>query len=472
MTNDYFAEDSPVYFGAGPEPADDSGAAAGQEKFEATITGFVEQMRKRYQELSRLLRVTQKINSGVILDEILQFVYEEIRSVIPFNRIGFSLIDEANGLVVARWAHSDKPMNLVAGYSSPLAGSTLQTVFDTGQPRIISDLESYAKLKPESDSTQRILKEGLRSSLTCPLIVEGAPVGFLFFSSAEPNTYNNAHVEFYQQIAGQLSVIVEKGRLYSQLAEKNQIIEQQNLAMLRELNMARRLQQSLIPTAQETVPGLDLAFCYEPASQIGGDIIDFVDAGDGRLLVLVADAMGHGVEAALVMSATKGAFRAEARGQADPAAILTAMNHSLARMLSEQFVTAVCALIDPGRQSMTMALAGHHKPVHLCQDDGRINEPGEFGTGLGMVEDSEYVTVEVALKPNDLLVFCTDGLLEAVNAGLEQYGNDRLIEQVRQHADSGTNGLLEAIRSDLATHCGPQKLEDDLTIVVVGANSS
>lgn len=121
---------------------------------------------------------------------------------------------------------------------------------------------------------------------------------------------------------------------------------------------------------------------------------------------------------------------------------------------------------------MTMALAGHHKPVHLCQDDGRINEPGEFGTGLGMVEDSEYVTVEVALKPNDLLVFCTDGLLEAVNAGLEQYGNDRLIEQVRQHADSGTNGLLEAIRSDLATHCGPQKLEDDLTIVVVGANSS
>ena len=267
-------------------------------------------------------------------------------------------------------------------------------------------------------------------------------------------------------------MIVEKGRLYSQLAEKNQIIEQQNLAMLRELNMARRLQQSLIPTAQEGVPGVDLAFCYEPASQIGGDVIDFVDAGNGRLLLLIADAMGHGVEAALVMSATKGAFRAEARGQDDPAAILGAMNHSLAAMLGEQFVTAVCALIDPGKQSMNMALAGHHKPIHLCRDDSRIDEPGEFGTALGMIEDSEYVTVEVPVKPNDLLVFCTDGLLEAVNTALEQYGNERLIEQVRKHADAGADGLLEAIRNDLATHCGQQKLEDDLTVVAVGSNSS
>ena len=431
----------------------------------------MEQMRQSYEELSRLLHITSKINSGVTLDEVLQFVYEELDGIIPFNRIGFSLIDEERGRVVARWAKSDRPMHLPESYSALLAGSTLQTIFETGEPRIIGDLAEYGRLNPESRATVLILREGMRSSLTCPLVVKGAPVGFMFFTSTEPNTYNDAHVEFYQQIAGQLSVTVERGRLYSELAEKSRIIGEQNAAMLRELEMGRRLQQGLVPDVDQGVPGVDLALCYEPATQIGGDVVDFIDVGDGRLLLLVADAMGHGVEAALMMTATKGAFRAESRTQTDPGEVLAAMNHSLSRMLGERFVTAICALIDPRGRLVRLALAGHHRPILLRRDGGHVDRPGELGTALGMLEDSQYETVEAQLGPGDLVVICTDGLLEAVNAEFEQYGDERLAEQARLNADTGASGVLDAVRRDLTAHCGEQELDDDLSVVVVGVNA-
>jgi hypothetical protein len=112
---------------------------------------------------------------------------------------------------------------LEPGYSAPLKGSSLEAIIETGQPRILNDLKAYLEENPESESTKRIVAEGVRSSLTCPLIAMGKPVGFMFFSSKEPHTYKDIHVELFQQIAGQLAMIVEKSRLYQRLVELNDL---------------------------------------------------------------------------------------------------------------------------------------------------------------------------------------------------------------------------------------------------------
>lgn len=189
---------------------------------------------RRLLESEHLGRITTQINQGLLLDEVLDKVFESFQGVIPYNRIGFSLIGEDGTSVVARWARSDLgALNLGAGYRASLAGSSLQGILDTGRPRIINDLEAYLAGKPDSESTRLIVEEGIRSSLTCPLIVNGQPVGFMFFSSVRPHEYQPEHVSVFQSIAAQLSVIVDKGRLASDLDAQRQEMEQQNEGLRR-----------------------------------------------------------------------------------------------------------------------------------------------------------------------------------------------------------------------------------------------
>lgn len=175
-------------------------------------------------QVRMLSQVTAQINAGLTLDEVLDQVYESFQLLVPYDRIGFSLLEEDGQVVRARWARSNAPeIKLGAGFWAPLAETSLGRIAETGQPRILNDLEAYVREHPGSKSTRLIVEEGMRSSLTCPLIAMGKPIGFMFFSSVQPCTYQDAHVEIFLQIAGQLAVIVEKGRLYQQLIELNQL---------------------------------------------------------------------------------------------------------------------------------------------------------------------------------------------------------------------------------------------------------
>jgi diguanylate cyclase (GGDEF)-like protein len=155
------------------------------------------------------------------LDEVLGFEYDSFQPLIPYDRIGVALIEDG-GVVRARWTRSAaSEIHLGPGYAAPLQGSSLQQVISTGEPRILDDLEAYLADHPQSDSTRLIVREGMRSSLTGPLVARGRPVGFMFFSSLRPHAFGDPHTELFRQIAGQLSLIVEKSLLLEELAASN-----------------------------------------------------------------------------------------------------------------------------------------------------------------------------------------------------------------------------------------------------------
>ncbi len=213
--------------------ADDPLGALGRG-LQALARGLARQRR----ELENLGRITEQLNAGIVLEDILEQVYFTFREVIPYNRIGFSLLVEEDGqtLVRARWAKTDQPeIMLGVGYEAPLEGSSLHHIAVTGEPRILNDLEAYYREHPTSEATRLILQEGVRSSLTCPLIANGVCIGFMFFSSVHPNTYQQGHVHIFRQIAGELALIVEKGHLVNRLLQEHAAVEEQN-QQLQELN--------------------------------------------------------------------------------------------------------------------------------------------------------------------------------------------------------------------------------------------
>ncbi|HVN48920.1 MAG TPA: GAF domain-containing sensor histidine kinase [Bacteroidota bacterium] len=190
----------------------------------AALENLARSWKKRCDEMKMLANITEHINSGMLLDDVLNSIFESFQSIIPYDRIGCSLLEENGTVVRACWARSmASTITIGKGYSASMEGSSLQTVLQSGHPRIINDIQQYLSEHPLSTSTKDILQEGMRSSLTCPLHAMGKPIGFLFFSSMKPERYQKIHQDIFLQIANQVSTIVEKSRYLQQLVELNEL---------------------------------------------------------------------------------------------------------------------------------------------------------------------------------------------------------------------------------------------------------
>lgn len=153
--------------------------------------------------------INRMITEGSEYEEILDSIFETLRQIIPFDRIGIALIKNEGKDIQLKWVKSHLPITyLEEDYEAPLDDSSLNPVIYSRKPRIINDLSKYFEEHPHSKSTEFILRDGIKSKLTCPIIYEGAPVGVIFFSSAHPGTYNQNHVEIFCEISQSLSVII------------------------------------------------------------------------------------------------------------------------------------------------------------------------------------------------------------------------------------------------------------------------
>jgi class 3 adenylate cyclase/GAF domain-containing protein len=182
-----------------------------------------------YAEIKALSEVTERVNTGMFFDEVLDHVFENFHSIVPYDRIGVALIEESESgrqLVRAKWGRAEyHPLIISKGYAAVLEGSSLQDIAHSREPRILNDLNEYLETHPESHSTWLIVREGIRSSLTCPLVARDVVIGFIFFSSVEADTYQGQHIELFSQVAGELAFTLEKSRAYEDLYLRNEFIK-------------------------------------------------------------------------------------------------------------------------------------------------------------------------------------------------------------------------------------------------------
>ena len=215
--------------------------------------------------------IIQGINQGRTLDEVLDLIWKRLSSFVPYDRIAIAVTDPKKERLSIIAARSDGKIVLNKGYTGAIAGSTLEPLIREGRTRILNDLQEYLRKKPQSDSTRLIVKEGMRSSLTLPLLVQGTPVGVMFFSSREVDVYKPEHEEFLRTIVGHVAVAIEKSRLIDELREKGEFLEnilQNSADAIIVLDMQNRV--------RTWNNGAQKMFGYEAGEVLGKNYIMFI----------------------------------------------------------------------------------------------------------------------------------------------------------------------------------------------------
>src|SRR5215203_865762 len=270
---------------------------------------------------------------------------------------------------------------------------------------------------------------------------------------------------------------ISGGKIVEEWSESGgpQILTQQRLEQemrereLREqeLRVARRIQQALLPKAVPTLEGWQIAPYYRPAREVGGDFYDFLELPNGQLGLVVGDATGHGVPAAVLMASTRSVLRAVAqRGGAAPGRVLAEANEILYPDIPPNtFVTCFYGILDPKNGHLSYANAGHNLPCR--RHNGQADELRARGMPLGLMPGMGYEEKETVLEVGDSTLFYSDGLIEAHNSEHEMFGTPRLRSLLTEHATDAMD-FAAFLLEELEQFTGEGwKQEDDITLVML-----
>jgi sigma-B regulation protein RsbU (phosphoserine phosphatase) len=247
------------------------------------------------------------------------------------------------------------------------------------------------------------------------------------------------------------------------VAAKRALDRDQQLASLhQELEVAKRIQLSILPTGFPVSPHFTVAARYVPMTAVAGDFYEFLSTGGPTAGLLVADVSGHGVPAALIASMVKMATTAQRQHAASPERLLAGVNEALCGSTQGQFVTAAYVHLDAERGELCYAAAGH--PPMLLLRDGQVCSIEENGLVLGVLSSAAYRSTKQTLVKGDRLLLYTDGVIEAANGGEEEFGQERLGKLLTASAGRTVEEMADLILSTVQDWASIQT--DDLTVVV------
>ena len=260
--------------------------------------------------------------------------------------------------------------------------------------------------------------------------------------------------------------------LHRKLRKRNQQLEQtveKGATALHqqeeELKRAREIQQMLLPSTLPQLAGVQIAGAWQPAREVGGDYFDVIQLDKARLGICVGDVVGKGIPAALLMANLQASFRAFATTDTSPQAVCTKLNRFFcANIASGKFVTFFYAVLDADARTLTYENAGH-SPGLLLRKNGTTETLQGGGAVLGALPDWTYQDYTVQLHPGDQLLLSTDGITEAENAKLEEFGDERLLKAARAHHGSAFE-VQRAIMQEVTAYCGGN-FRDDATLLVL-----
>jgi sigma-B regulation protein RsbU (phosphoserine phosphatase) len=404
--------------------------------------------------------ISFRIRDTFNLDEILNHLLDTVEKVINYDAAGIFVLNQdvvltpyyspsrvISGIVQRGFDIQPPDQDQMLTHGKGIVGY----VVSTGESVIIPDVRL--------DPRYVVGRKKTLSEIAVPIFRAKSPIGALNLESDTPGAFNHDDLEVLRFLADTASISIEKALQHVQILEKKKIESQ--------LQIAREVQERLLPEKPPRLAGYDIAGICLSTFDIGGDYFDFLPLDKNSLGIAIADVSGNGIPAALLMMGFKSLLLTHAVSRRDPSEVMEAMNRFIPELTRKRdFITAIYGILESHDHIFRYANAGHYPPLVL-HANGDLELAGTIGPGLNIIRESSYETSEISLNPADLLLLYTDGVLDIFNSRGEDYGIERLKDEVRKSAGLNSKHLIERIINTTREFSNQNFYTDDFTIIVV-----
>ena len=407
---------------------------------------------RQAQQLEVLNEIAVELASILELKPLLERVGQLLRRLIEYQIFSIMLLDEKGETLITRYSwrfgYSNAPMRRIL-VSTGLVGAAVRE----WRPINVPDVEKDPRYIPLNTET--------RSELIVPLFYKGRIIGVLDLEHTKPGFFNDQHERILTTAAAQIAIAIENARLYQAVREQERQHE-------RDLATARQVQLRLLPAEPPRHKNAELAARFLPARTIGGDLYDFLGYGKGRSGIVLGDVSGKAAPAALFAALVSGLMRSAVQQRPAPGEMLARLNDALQeRKIESQYVVMLFAIWNDESRTLQVANSGASQPL-LCRESGCSLVKVE-GFPLGMFPNASYEEQSVTIEPGDMIVFVSDGILDAENSQGEMYGQERLEAVLNGHRGKTAAVVADAILADVTRFQEGMDRFDDETIVVLRA---
>ncbi|HMO82171.1 MAG TPA: SpoIIE family protein phosphatase [Pyrinomonadaceae bacterium] len=409
-------------------------------------------------KLRMLLDITNKISRSTDLEEVLNLIMDTLSSILPFDAAGIYVIEQN--------ADPDNPYifrsKVIRGYeiSFELVEPKLRMgegfighVAQTGEPIISPDVST--------DERYFAARKRTRSEMVAPIISNDRVIGAFDLESDDLDAYDEDDLSVLLLLASHVAIIIEKAKLQEQAIEKKRIEAQ--------LEIARQVQLELLPNHDPEFQNFDISAYIFPTEEVSGDYYDWVKIFEDQIGIIVADAVGKGIPAALLMSFLRASLRAGVQIGYAPHIAMSKVNNLLWDSTEDhQFITAIYGILDGTNRTFVFTNAGHNPPL-LINSDGSYRYVEYGNVPLGMFKDAQYHQHFIRFDRGQVMVIYTDGLTEAANEAGEEFGQERFAQSIIRSMQFPAKQMIDTIRKDVADFTQRKFLDDDGTLFIVKA---
>jgi phosphoserine phosphatase RsbU/P len=410
---------------------------------------------KQARILLLLNEIARELTSILNLDELLGRIAELLRRLIDFQMFSILLLDASGEKLQHRFSLRFNE-NVHVKHEIPLGRGLVGLAAETKQAILVPDVSKDARYIESNPET--------RSELVVPLIYKDKVIGVLDLEHTRRGFFTDDHRRTVMTLAAQVAIAIENARLYEEIARQERRLE-------RDLALARELQMRLLPQTLPKLAHLELAAKFSPARAIGGDLYDFIPYSLSRLGIAIGDVSGKGAPAAIYAALVSGILRSHAPIEPGPAEMLSAVNLSLAeRRIEAQFVSLIYAVWDDEHRTLLVANSGLPRPVYV--HDGKNSVIEATGLPLGLFDEAEYDEFRFKMKPGDMFVFFSDGILDARDRKGEMFGRGRVEKIIAECGGKSADCVVDRLFKAAAEHSAGVETFDDQTVVAIKVKDS